>query len=94
MFRGVPHDRDHDHPDENFGDSERSAHAFNRPDQKLRKQRHHSGREHQDHDGFGPAPVFDLFFELTFAPYEKMFVCPEGEHEHAEIGNEEDDGDA
>ena len=85
---------DDDHADENFGDTERSADAFDCSHQKFRKQRHDAGRDHEDQDGFGPAPMLDLFLQLAFASDEEMLVRAEGKHEHAEIRDEEHNRDA
>ncbi len=93
MLRRVPHDCDHDDADENFGDADGRADAFDRPHEKFRKQRHERSRDDQDGDRFAPRPVAALFFRGIVCALEVSFMRAERKPEHAEISDEQNDRD-
>ncbi len=89
----VAHNRHHNHTDKHLGEADGIPNAFDRPDEKLRKQGDKGGSDEQDDNSLTARPSPLCFFVFLNAS-EEILVGPEREPQHAEVGQEHHHGDA
>jgi hypothetical protein len=89
----VTDNRHHDNADKDLGQTDGVPDVFDRAHQKLREHGDQAGGDEQDGNGLAARPLPAFFFDMFLSALEEIFVGPERETEHAEIGKEQNNGD-
>src|SRR4030095_12305334 len=94
MLGRVTYNRHDNHANKHLGHTNGVPDVFDCADEKLREESDHRCGDNQDDDGLPGRPMHAAFLDSFLTALEEIFMSPERETKHAEVGKEQDDSDA